>query len=139
MSPQEVAALVAKIRLFDNREVTHEVLVLWVDIFAPVTATVQDAYEAFLMHTRESTTYTQPAHIITNLRRLNEQRNRGHAIESDDDRPGTFVPDPKPANLAAMSAAWDDPVRLGIEVAKYREQVSDYHAHRRDTAPRGDQ
>lgn len=126
MSPQEVAGLLAKIKLYDNREVTNEVLRLWCDIFAPVKATIEDAYEAFLMHTREATTYTVPAHITTNLGRLNEMRNRNRSIEDEEGKPSTFIAAPKPHNFDAMAAAWDDPVQFGIEVAKYRAQLADH-------------
>lgn len=131
MNATEISALLAKAQLDDNRDISHQVVVRWVEILGPIRATLDEAFEALNMHRRESVEYLQPAHIITNLRRVREDRMRGHQLEQGEDRPPTFVPDPKPSNFAEMAAAWDDPVKFGLEVTKYRKQVAEYHRARR--------
>lgn len=53
-------------------------------------------------------------------------------MSGDWGRDSDFVPDPKPANFDAMAAAWNDPVAFHVEVAKYRAQISEHHAARRE-------
>ena len=43
----------------------------------------------------------------------------------DEGKPHTFIGAPKPHNFDAMSAAWNDPVKFALEVAKYRAQLAD--------------
>ena len=71
MTRQECAKVLAKIQLGDNRQVDKLTLEEWFDTighlpFAP-------AIEAVRMHRQESTDYLQPAHVIRNVRRLEER------------------------------------------------------------------
>lgn len=134
MIAEHVGILLAKIRLYDNREITSEVFRLWADAFEPVGATPEDAVEALHMHMRESVEYLRPAHIVANLRRIREERAGRFHPELESNKPEFFVPDPKPTNFDALAASWDDPVKFGLETLAYRKQVAEYHRKRRETA-----
>lgn len=123
MNSTEIAALLAKVQLDDNREITREVITRWTEILGPIEAPIQDLLEAVNMHRRETVAYLQPAHITANLHRIRETRAASHAL--DDGRSRTYRGAPKPRNFDAMAAAWNDPVRFHAEVAKYRAQVAD--------------
>jgi len=70
----QVAAVVAKIRLGDNRETSREVILEWVDSIGDLD--FDDAVEAVRMHRRETTVYLQPAHVRANVRLLRARRER---------------------------------------------------------------
>jgi hypothetical protein len=116
----EAAALLTKIQLGDNREVTDLVVKEWFDTLWDFD--VADCMEAVTMHRRESVEYLQPAHIIGNVKRIREAR----AVEREQqsrlgESEGRWPP--KPANYDAMSAAWNDPVAFAREVAIYDQQL----------------
>lgn len=126
MNAEEVAKVLAKIRLGDNRETSRETLLEWMDNIGDLD--YADAIEAVRMHRKESTAYLMPAHIRDNVRAIKALRN-----PSNDTTPGGYrrvevlkaaagFP-PKPLNWDAMSDAWDDPVRFAAEVAVYDEQL----------------
>jgi hypothetical protein len=73
---QQVAAVLAKIQLGDNRETDAAGLVLaeWVDSIGDLD--FDDAVEAVRMHRRETTVYLQPAHVRANVRLLRARRER---------------------------------------------------------------
>ena len=74
MNAAQVAAVVAKIRLGDNRETSREVILEWVDSIGDLD--FDDAVEAVRMHRRETTVYLQPAHVRANVRLLRARRER---------------------------------------------------------------
>lgn len=119
MNRQELAAVVAKVKLGDNREVNDLVLREWFDTIGHLRA--DDAMQAVTMHRQESTDYLMPAHIIRNVRRVIDAR--VDAQKALDGRSDDFQGDPKPENWEAMCAAWNDPVAFAREVAIYDEQL----------------
>ena len=76
MNSQQVAAVLAKIQLGDNRETDAAGLVLaeWVDTIGDLD--FDDAVEAVRMHRRESLAYLQPAHVRENVRLIRGRRER---------------------------------------------------------------
>lgn len=126
MNAEEVAKVLAKIRLGDNRETSREALLEWIDNIGDLE--FADAIEAVRMHRRESTAYLMPAHIRENVKAIKAARN-----PSNDTTPGGYRQveqlkaaagfPPKPDNWDAMCAAWNDPVRFAAEVARYDEQL----------------
>lgn len=61
MNISETAAVLAKIRLIDNREVNELVIREWHDAIGHLA--YADAIEAVREHRRTSTDYLQPAHL----------------------------------------------------------------------------
>lgn len=126
MNAEEVAKVLAKIRLGDNRETSRETLLEWMDNIGDLD--YADAIEAVRLHRRESVEYLMPAHVRAGVKRIREARS-----PSNDTTPGGYRQvevlkaaagfPPKPLNWDAMSAAWDDPVRFAAETAKYDEQL----------------
>jgi hypothetical protein len=115
MRIDEVAKVLAKIKLGDNRSVEESVIREWADTIGHLR--FEDAIAAVTLHRQESAEYLVPAHIIANARRVRAARPEVRAVES-------FPPgDPKPTNFEAMIEAAGDPVRFGMEVAKYRAQL----------------
>jgi hypothetical protein len=120
----QVAAVVAKIRLGDNRETSREVILEWVDSIGDLD--FDDAVEAVRMHRRETTDYLTPAHVRTNVKRVRAAR-----TPSNDTTPERFkqleagvIPSaPKPENWDSMCAAWNDPAAFAREVAVYNAQL----------------
>jgi hypothetical protein len=120
----QVAAVVAKIRLGDNRETSREVILEWVDSIGDLD--FDDAVEAVRMHRRETTDYLTPAHVRTNVKRVRAAR-----TPSNDTTPERFkqleagvIPSaPKPKNWDAMCAAWSDTAAFAREVAVYDAQL----------------
>jgi hypothetical protein len=77
---QEVAGVLAKIKLGDNREVNKLVIADWADVIGDLD--FDDAIEAVVMHRRESGTYLQAAHIRENVRVLNARRERKERVDN---------------------------------------------------------
>jgi hypothetical protein len=124
MNAEQVAAVVAKIRIGDNRETSPEVILEWLDTIGDLN--FDDAIEAVRMHRRESTEYLAAAHLRANVKRLQAARN-----PSNDTTPAKWREiaeagngAPKPANWDALSAAWDDPQAWAREIAVYDAQLS---------------
>jgi hypothetical protein len=74
VNKQETAALLVKIQLGDNREVTDLVVREWHDTIEHLEYT--DCVEAVTLHRRESTEYMQPAHVVRLVKRIREERAR---------------------------------------------------------------
>jgi hypothetical protein len=72
MNAEQVAAVVAKIRIGDNRETSPEVILEWLDTIGHLR--FEDAIAAVKLHRQESTAYLMPAHVIANARRVSELR-----------------------------------------------------------------
>jgi hypothetical protein len=72
----ETAAVLAKIKLGDNRQVDNAGLVLneWHDAIGDLN--YSDAIAAVVLHRRESTEYLMPAHIRMGAKRARESRER---------------------------------------------------------------
>lgn len=115
MSIDELARVLAKIQLGDNRQVDALVIREWFDTIGDLS--FEDSVAAVTLHRRESTAYLLPAHIIANVKRIRADRPEVKQV--------TTYPDghPRPDNYAAMVAAAKDPVRFAAEVARYNEQL----------------
>jgi hypothetical protein len=76
MNISETAAVLAKIKLGDNREVDNQGLVLreWHETIGDLD--YQDCIAAVTMHRQESTDYLQASHIRVNARRVRDARER---------------------------------------------------------------
>jgi hypothetical protein len=76
MNYQEVSAVLAKIKLGDNRQIDDKGLVLrdWFDSIGDLN--YSDAIAAVVLHRRESTEYLMPAHIRVGAKRAKEARER---------------------------------------------------------------
>jgi len=125
MNSQQVAAVLAKIQLGDNRETDSAGLVLaeWVDSIGDLD--FDDAVEAVRMHRKESTEYLLPAHVRAGVRRVRESRSPSSDTTPDRFRQleaGEIPSAPKPANWDAMCGAWNDPAAFAREVAVYDQQ-----------------
>jgi hypothetical protein len=114
---QEVAAVVAKIKLGDNRDVDSLILQEWENSIGDLP--YKDVIDAVTMFRRESDGYLQPVHIIRNVKRIREERSQGQGIAA------SYVAHPasKPANWLAMCKAWGNEAAWEREVAVYRQQL----------------
>jgi hypothetical protein len=71
MNMQEAAALLTKIQIGDNREITELVIREWHDTIGHLN--YAESIAAVKLHRQESTEYLMPAHVIRNVRRLEER------------------------------------------------------------------
>lgn len=78
MNINQTAAVLAKIQLGDNREVTSLVLQEWHDTIGDLD--YDDAVEAVRMHRKDSTAYLMPAHVRENVRVIQRRRERAERI-----------------------------------------------------------
>lgn len=94
MNIQETAAVLAKIKLGDNREVDSAGLVLreWHDAIGDLE--YRDAVEAVVMHRKDSISYLLPAHVRANVRLIVARRERALRASNmgrlEASRPSTF-------------------------------------------------
>ena len=72
MNKSELARVVAKIRLGDNRNVDELVIAEWYDTIGHLN--FDDAIRAVTMHRQDSIEYLQPAHVIRGALRVRERR-----------------------------------------------------------------
>ncbi|MGN6200003.1 hypothetical protein [Humibacter sp.] len=84
MNIKETAAVLAKIKLGDNREVTTLVIQEWHDAIGDLA--YADAVEAVRMHRRDSTDYLMPAHVWANARLVASRRERDERIQAQAER-----------------------------------------------------
>lgn len=120
MNIQETTALLTKIQLGDNREVTELVVREWHDTVGFLE--YGDAVEAVRLHRRESAAYLLPAHVVAGARRVARDRAEVEARDSRQEVRGSGAP--KPTNFEEMSAAWDDPVEWARHVRAYDAQLA---------------
>jgi len=140
MNLKEVAGVLARIQLLDNRAVDRVVVAHWEPLIGHLE--FDEAITAVEMHARESTAYLVPAHIIANVDRIRRART-GQGITDCEWHPGYPATDcskcrgedragrehatsenaPKPDNFNPMSAAYDRPVEFAREVAVYNNQL----------------
>lgn len=118
MNVHEVAQVVTKIQLGDNRQVDRLVLAEWEDAIGHLP--FQDAIEAVRLHRQESTDYLQPAHVVAGARRVRAYRNAAPVIG-----PALGTGSPKPHNLKALVRAWNDPAEFRVQAAIYNRQLAD--------------
>jgi len=71
---QETAAVLAKIKLIDNREITELVIREWHDIIGHIE--YADAIVAVREHRKTSTDYLLPGHVVQGARRARDARER---------------------------------------------------------------
>jgi hypothetical protein len=122
MNRDQVARVLAKIQLGDNRSADALTLREWEDSIGHLDFT--DAIAAVTMHRQESTDYLQPAHVITNARRIRDARPLPPLTDDRD-----FAP--KPNNFEAMTEAYrsGEPHRIATELGKYNRQLVDAGRH----------
>lgn len=82
MNIQETAAVLAKIKIGDNREIDSKGIVLreWHQEIGHLP--YQDALEAVVMHRQESTEYLQAGHIVANVARILRRRERDERVNN---------------------------------------------------------
>lgn len=97
----------------DGRTVDREVALVWAEDLKFVL--LADAVEAATLHYRETTDWMMPSHVITNVRRLRERRERDERIRAQ-------LEPPKPR-----------PVDDGSGFALYRETVAKLNAGKEGT------
>lgn len=107
MNQTEMARLLAKISLGDNRQVDALVVQDWLETIGHLH--YEDAYAAVVTHRRESTDYLMPAHITAGVRRIARDRER------EETRRRALTPSPPATNTFPGREAWDAMVAAEIE------------------------
>ncbi|KRC52142.1 hypothetical protein ASE16_03580 [Leifsonia sp. Root227] len=110
MNIQETAAVLAKIKIGDNREIDSKGIVLreWHQEIGHLD--YQDALEAVVMHRRESTEYLQAGHIVANVARIRRQRERDERVAN----PRQI----EPPKITLDRAEFDRLTRVALEQAR---------------------
>ena len=95
MQKSEVAQLLAKAALIDNRRIDAATVEAWHEVIGHVPYDV--ALTALTIHRRTSSEYLMPAHIIANLRKARDQQaveaNRMRALDPPKPSPRTKMPE----------------------------------------------
>lgn len=116
MNRNELAVLLTRLQALDNRQVDRAVADAWWPIVGHLA--FEDALEAMHNHFRNNPdTYLKPGHIAVGARSIRDSRTRYD--HTRDDRGDA----PRPGNLKAMSAAWDDPDAWDEQVRAYNDQL----------------
>ena len=118
MNKFEVAQLLAKIKIGDNREINELVIAEWHDTVHGLL--FADAIAGVTMHRQESSEYLQPVHVMRNVRRIMLARVE---VQRGIEAAVVVEFDPRPDNFDAMAAVWADPVGFAREVAVYDRQL----------------
>lgn len=86
MRADEVSTILARIQLDDNREIDEEGVVLgsWIEKIGDLPFDI--AYEAVLMHGRESKDYLTAGHIRANVRLLRARLERAERVATAERR-----------------------------------------------------
>ena len=119
MNVSETAALLGKIQVGDNREVSDVVVAEWHDTIGYLR--YEDAIEAVRLHRRSSAEYLSPAHVVAGAKAIARQR-------AAQGLPEAYVGSaPRPLNEDALMAAHrsGDRVRIAAERARYNRQCVD--------------
>ena len=125
MNKLEAAAVLAKIRLGDNRNLgdTDQAKALMVNEWHELIGhnAYGDALNAVIDFRRTETVYLQPAHINRLCKVAREARAEAqhHALLAPNKSRGY----PRPKNDAALAAAWKDPVEYAKQEAIYSDQL----------------
>ncbi|QWY79703.1 hypothetical protein PP637_gp75 [Arthrobacter phage Persistence] len=95
MLKSEVAQLLAKAALIDNRKIDAATVEAWHEVIGHVDYDV--AMAALTIHRRASSEYLMPAHIIANLRKARDMRaveaSRQRALDPPKPQPRTKMPE----------------------------------------------
>lgn len=91
MLKSEVATLLGKAALIDNRRVDPMLVEAWWEILTDVE--FEDAMAALTRHRRESTEYLMPGHIVAGAKRARSER----VTEEQRQRALTAGPAPRPS------------------------------------------
>jgi hypothetical protein len=75
---EEVAKVLARIQLGDNRQVDRATLAAWIDEIGDLD--FRDAVEAVRLHRQESPHYLMAAHVRANVRVIQRQRERAERV-----------------------------------------------------------
>lgn len=116
MTREELNALLTRLQVLDNRQVDR----LTADAWWPIVGHLRydDALEAMHNHFRDNPDiYLKPGHIAVGARSLRDSRTRYD--HTRDDRGNA----PRPLNLEALSAAWNDPDAWQEQVGAYNQQL----------------
>jgi hypothetical protein len=118
MNIQETAAVLAKIKIGDNREVDSKGLVLreWHEAIGDLD--YADAIEAVAMHRRESQAYLLPAHVRANVQLIRTRRARSARYQNM----GQITPTP---GVGLDRAEFDRLTNIAIAEARAKRR----HAH----------
>jgi hypothetical protein len=121
MNDLELAQFLARLAVADNRQVDAFVLAHWQPLIGDLE--LHDAVDALVMHSRESTVYLMPAHIIENVKRIRDERYRAtrQALVSAQRDSETYAP--RPLNEKAMAEAWNDEAEFAKQVEIYNDQL----------------
>lgn len=86
MTITQVAAVLAKVQLGDNRDIDAKGLVLaeWEDAIGDLD--FAEAIEAVRMHRKFSTDYLMPAHIVANVKLIRRRQERAERIQRQSQR-----------------------------------------------------
>lgn len=80
MTNEEVAKVLARIQLGDNRQVDRTTLAAWIDEIGDLD--FRDAVEAVKLHRQESTHYLMAAHVRANVRVIRRQREHAGRVST---------------------------------------------------------
>lgn len=94
MNRHEVAKVLAKIQLGDNRQVDELVLNEWADTIGHLD--FADAIAGVRMHRQESAAWIMPAHVIANAHRARRDRLPLNAVEASSRECSTHAGYPLP-------------------------------------------
>jgi hypothetical protein len=121
MNDLELAQFLARLAVADNRQVDAFVLAHWQPLIGDLE--LQDAVDALVMHSRESTVYLMPAHIIENVKRIRDERYRATRQALVSAQRDTEEYAPRPLNEKAMAEAWNDEAEFEKQVEIYNDQL----------------
>jgi hypothetical protein len=79
MMPQQLATLLARIQVGDNRKVDEVVILEWDAVVGDLD--FDDAIAAVRTHRTESTEYLTPAHVVAGVRKIRALRTRAERIQ----------------------------------------------------------
>lgn len=122
MNEPEAFQLLTLASARDGRTVSQSVAAVWAADLWDVSFDDGDA--ALRTHFRESPgTYLAPGHIIAQVKRQRQGQADTTPAKWRELMSGERKPAPKPHNLKAMTAAWNNPEQFAIETEKYNDQL----------------
>lgn len=117
MNREQFTYLLARIQVFDNRQIGKTTAEAWWPIIGDLD--YDDAVAAVQTHFRDRPeVYLQPGHIVAGVKRAHEAR-LPHYDHSQDNRGDA----PPPRNLVALGNAWRDPEAWAREIEVYNDQL----------------
>ena len=122
MTLDECKQVLTKIQLGDNRQVDRLVILEWFDNIGQLD--YHEAIAAVRAHRQnEPDKYLSPGHIIQQVKRMRQGQADTTPEKYKQLMSGELQAAPKPHNLAAMTAAWNNPAQFRIETEKYNDQL----------------